>query len=556
MMLASIFIKTIRDRWKGWAIATFSLSTMLYFAMWAYEGIGVEIYTSLPEVYRSVLGISQNADVGSLAIGVLIGSYGAMTIASMALTMGAGSIAGEESKGTLGLLLGNPKSRTHVLVSKAASMISLTALGILALWGITHLMAAALDVSIEGMDVGALYLHLLLISLFFGFLAMAIGAWTGKRGAALGTSIGVMVISFVAVGILPLVKGAEEFVKVFPWYYFTGSDPLLNGIEWGHIGVLLAGSAGLGIAGVIGVNRRDLKSQAVGVTLLDRLRANPMTEKVIGRLAGSARVSSIWVKTASEYQVHFTITAATMFFLMGLMMGPFYTAIPKEVFSAIKDLPEAMMNMLTMFGGGDITTAEGWYQIETFGMMAPLAVMVVAVAIGAGALAGEESRRTMGLLLANPVKRSKVVLEKSWTMVLYAFAVGAVTFAGVALGSVLGGLGMNTWYIAATCLLQSLVGLVFGALALALSAGTGRKNVAISGAIGAGLGFFLLNGLAFLNDTMANLAAWSPFYYYLGNDPLNNGMDWGNAAVLAAICVVLIAVSIVLFQRRDIRQTG
>ena len=59
-----------------------------------------------------------------------------------------------------------------------------------------------------------------------------------------------------------------------------------------------------------------------------------------------------------------------------------------------------------------------------------------------------------------------------------------------------------------------------------------------------------------LNETMAGWARWPPFHYYLGNDSLKNGMDWGNAAVLAAVCAVLIAASFVLLQRRDIRQTG
>ena len=75
-------------------------------------------------------------------------------------------------------------------------------------------------------------------------------------------------------------------------------------------------------------------------------------------------------------------------------------------------------------------------------------------------------------------------------------------------------------------------------------------------AVGAGIGFHVFNSLTEINDTLTDWAGWSPFHYYLGNDPLNNGMDWGNAAVLAAISVVLIAASLVFFQRRDIRQTG
>jgi ABC-2 type transport system permease protein len=552
-MLASVFAKTLRDNWRSWVIAVASLSAMLLLSMWAYREIDLSFYTSLPEVYRSMLGIPENADVASLAINAHMGSYGAMTVAAIALGMGAASIAGEERAGTIALLLANPRSRTHVLASKAASMVLLVGLAILGLWGAIHLAALALGISIAGLNVGALTFHLFVSTLFYGFLAMAIGAWTGNQGAGAGLAVGVMFLSFVAVGVLPLVEGAEDFVKAFPWYYFNGGDPLLNGVQWGHVGVLAAASAVLAAGALIGVNRRDLKAQSVGITFLDRLRANPFARKVIGRLAGSARVSSIWAKTAAEYQWLLAITAVYTFLVQGVMLGPMYAAIPEDLLSTFSDFPEVM---LALFGGGDITTPQGFYQIETFGMMAPVVVMVVTIAIGAGALAGEESRRTMGLLLANPIKRSRVVLEKTQTMILFAFVVGFMTFAGVALGSLIGGLGIDTGHIAATCLLQTLVGLVFGALALALSAGTGRKDVAIFGAIGAGICLHLLNGLAELNDAIAGWAKLSPFHYYLGNDPLNNGMDWSHAAVLAGVTIALIALSVLLFQRRDLRQTS
>ena len=552
-MLTTVFTKTIRDRWLGWTIAVVCLILLVLYGMAVYRQIDLSIITSLPEAYISLLGIRDDVDAGGLAIGAIQGLYGAVTLAAMALVMGAASIAGEERDGTIGLLLGNPKGRTHVLVSKAGAMVLLAALSVLILWGVVYLIAALLDVEIGGLDVGALSLHMFFNVLFYGFLAMAISAWTGNRGAAAGVTTAVLVLSFFAVGLLPLIEDLKDLTKAFPWYYFDGSEPVYNGVNWGHLGVLLAGAAVFAVIAVIGVNRRDLKGQSVGITLVDRLRGNPLTRKVVGQLAGSARVSSIWLKAASEYQGLLLVTAAVMFLMMGIMMGPFYKAIPEETLTAFEGLPEAL---IALAGGGNISTPEGWYQIETFGLMAPISVMVVTIAIGAGALAGEESRRTMGLLLANPVRRSKIVLEKSWTMALYAFVVGFATFAGVALGSLLADLGMDIGNIAATCLLQTLLGLAFGMLALALSAGTGRTRIAIFVTIGAALVSHLLNGFTALNESIADVTRWLPFYYYLGNDPLNNGMDWGHGAILAGLAVVLIALSILLFERRDLRQTG
>ena len=554
-MLASVFAKTTRDRWKGMAIAMFSLGLLLWMVMAVYQDIDISVYSDLPEVFLSIMGIPEGADVASLAVGVLYGFYGALTLAGLAVSMGSSSVAGEERDGTIGLLLGNPKSRTNVLVSKAASMLLLVGLGALALWGAAPLIAGILDVRMGGMQVGPYALHLFVNALFYGFLAMAIGAWTGKRGLASGVSAGVMALGFVAVGIFPIIEGWENVAKVFPWYYFDNGQPVINGIQWGDLAVLMGAIVVLAAIALVGVNRRDLRSHNVGVTLLDRLRGSPLTQKIVDRLAGATRVSRISIKTASEHQGLLIVSAYIMFFLMGVLMGPLYGLMDQTLLDFTKQIPEELWAFVGA-AGGDMSTAEGFYEAETFGLMAPIAVIVVTAVIGARALAGEEQNRTMGLLLANPIKRSRVVVEKALAMVVYAIAVGFSTFLGVRLGSVLGGLGINAGNIAATSLLATLVGLVFGTLALALSAATGRVRVAIFGTVGAALVFHLVNSFASLNDSLAGWARVSPFSYYLNTHPLQNGMDWGNGAILAGLTVVLVALSVVMFQRRDLRQTG
>ena len=138
-------------------------------------------------------------------------------------------------------------------------------------------------------------------------------------------------------------------------------------------------------------------------------------------------------------------------------------------------------------------------------------------------------------------------------MVLYATIVGVAAFLGTWLGSVIGDQGMDVWNIASICILVTLVGIVGGALALAIGSGTGRKGGAIWGAVGVMVAMHVMNSLG----EIAENPWWqklSPFYYYLGGDPLNNGLAWGDAAVLAAVAAVLIAVSFPLFQRRDVRE--
>lgn len=554
-MLATVFTKTFRDRWRATAIALVALVVTLLLAMSVYARFDFSIYDDLPEAFRSLMNIPDNADAGSLAIGVLAGLYGSFTLAGLAISMGSASIAGEEKAGTMGILLGNPKSRTHILFSKMANMLLLTALGVVVLWIAAYAVSGVLNVNLGDMQIGSYMLHLYANVILYGMLALAIGAWTGSRGLASGVPAGIMVVGFIAVGVFPLIEGWENIAKVFPWYYFDGADPMNNGASPGHLAVLFGSSVALGATAFVGVNRRDLRSQTVGTTLLDRLRANPLTQKVVDRLAGSTRVSRIWIKTASEHQGLLIIVAYVMFLIMGVLMGPLYALMDQTLLQYTDQLPEELWAFVGSEGGG-MGTAEGFYEVETFGLTVPIAVMVVSIAIGSRALAGEEANRTMGLLLANPIKRRKVVIEKAYAMAALTLVVGFATWAGVWVGSLLGGLGMSPLNIAAASVLGSLVGLVFGALALALSAATGQVRVAASVTVGVALVAYLINSISILNDTVEGVAAFTPFDYYLTSDPLNNGMHWGHGAVLLGATVLLIVAAVFLFDRRDLRQSA
>lgn len=552
-MLATVVTKTFLDRWRGVVIGALSLSVLFFFGMAVYRDIDLSVYTSLPEAMRSLMNIPADADVGALAYGAILTSYGALTLASLAIAMGSASIAGEERMGTMGLLLGNPKSRTHILVSKAVNVVLLSGIGAGIMWLAGLVVPVTLDVDVMGIAVGALALHMFFVAVFHGYLAMAVGAWTGKTSVASGTAVAVMVISFFAVGLLPLVSGLEDGVKAFPWYYYSGSNPHINGVDRGHLVVLFAATLVFAVLAAIGVNRRDLRENTTRTSMLDRLRANPTTQRIVDRLAGSARVSRIWIKTASENQGVLIVVAYVMFLMMGLLIGPMYTFIDDTLASLTDAFPE---ELLAMFGGGDMSTPEGFYQLETYGLMAPIAFSVVTVLIGARALAGEEANRTMGLLLANPIKRSTVVLEKTAAMVVHASVVALALFAGVVGGSMLGRLGMSPGRIAATTALAMLIGLVFGALALLLSAATGRTRVAVYGTVGLALFLYVANGFLPFAAGLDNLVYFGPFHYYLSSDPLLNGMHWGHGGVLLAAFITLVIGAVFAFDRRDLRQTG
>lgn len=549
-MFANIFTKSIRDRLGSGVLGALVVGILVVFSLWVYKDVDLSFYYELPSAILDMMGINPaGGGVGAMAYGAMYNFIGAIVVAATAIGIGASSIAGEEQRGTFGLLLGNPVSRRGVLVAKTASLVVVVAVMGVLLWATGLLAAGIVDVDTTGLHLGAVSFSIALNGLLYGLMALGIGAWTGKRGMASGVSAAVMVVGYLAASLLPLAD-LEGLARIFPWYYYSSGDPLNNGLDWGDVSVLVGLCVLFFVVAWVGIQRRDLREKGTDVTLLDRLRANPMTGRFMERIAGSARVSRLSVKTASEFQGLLTVTAAIMFY-MGVLIPPLFNLLPDDFVQIFASFPDAMVAMI---GGIDMSTPTGFLSGEVFSLVGPISVIVLLASMGGRALAGEEEAQTMGLLLSNPLSRKQVIGEKTAAMVAYAFVFGLLTALATWIGVRIAGLDEVTLEgIVSISFLLSLFGLVFGGLALLVSAAVGRRRQATLVTAAMALATWFMFSFFPLSEATAPLAGFSPFHWYLSSDPLLNGMDWVGAALLAGTFVVLVIASIPLFQRRDLR---
>lgn len=217
----------------------------------------------------------------------------------------------------------------------------------------------------------------------------------------------------------------------------------------------------------------------------------------------------------------------------------------------LDQMPEAFRALFAS-SGADLSTGAGYVQVELLSFMAPMLVLIYAINAGAAAVAGEEDRHTLDLLLANPVSRSRVVLDK-----LAAMAVGVLVLVGstgLALGLLgpLGDLHLPLAGVSAAMLHLALLGLVFGCLALALGALIGHVTVARSVPAVVAVVAYVVNGLATVVSWLEPVRKASPFYQYIGHDPLRHGVSLAAVAVALGTAAVLAAVAIWGFRRRDV----
>src|SRR5512146_3292407 len=218
-----------------------------------------------------------------------------------------------------------------------------------------------------------------------------------------------------------------------------------------------------------------------------------------------------------------------------------------ELNKMVDDYPDALKAFFGIGQDVDYTSAVGYLNSELFSFMLPLLLLVAAIGAGARSTAGEEESGTLDLLLANPLSRRRLVLDKLSALVTEITILGLVFWVSLVVGCKIVGMHISSAHLGQATAAAALLAVAFGALALFVGAVTGRRGVAIAVAA------YLLNSLAELVDFLRPLRGASPFYHYVTQDALRAGLGLGHCAVLIALALAAAAAAIATFNRRDLR---
>ncbi len=262
---------------------------------------------------------------------------------------------------------------------------------------------------------------------------------------------------------------------------------------------------------------------------------------------------SVWAKTLRDQRRALLAWSAALVLLVGMYAG-FYPSFHESssYTDLIDQMPKALRDLFTAGAGGDLSSGPGYIYMEMLSFMAPTLMLIYAIGTGAQAIAGEEERHTLELLLATSLTRRRLVLDKwlalaAGTMILAA----AMGFAIVGFGAATG-MGLSTVNVVASMLHLALLALVFGAFALLIGAATGR--VALARGVPAALAVvaYLVNGFGVSVSWLAPARKFSPFFQYVGHDPIRDGFSMVAIVVAATTLLVLLVVAIRLLRRRDL----
>jgi ABC-2 type transport system permease protein len=206
-----------------------------------------------------------------------------------------------------------------------------------------------------------------------------------------------------------------------------------------------------------------------------------------------------------------------------------------------------------LFGvSGPLTTPSGWLNANLYANFVPLVVLLVAIAYGASALAGQNEDGTLALVATLPVSRRSLVLQKFAALCALIVPVSAATFACVLAGRAFQ-LPVDIAVLVEISVGVVLLGAVFGALALLLGALTGSRGIALGVSSALAAVAYLISSLAPVVPVIHTIRLISPFYWSVGAGQISTGLGRGHALALTVTAAVLLAAAVLAAERMDVR---
>jgi len=245
--------------------------------------------------------------------------------------------------------------------------------------------------------------------------------------------------------------------------------------------------------------------------------------------------------------------------LLGWMLGltaivgmyvPLYPSIGcnPEFIAIIESLPPELVSALNY---DQITTSAGYTQGTVYGLLGFALVTIAAVVWGASAIAGDEERGTLELVVARGAGRTQLVLERLLAVVakLVALAVW-VSILVLALNEP-SELGLEFEGIVAGGLALLGSGMLTATIGIAVGALTGRRGVATGAAAGVAVLGYALSAIANQSADLEWLRGFSPYAWAYHSEPLANGLDASLWALYSAAALMSV-IAVLAFRRRDI----
>ncbi len=265
-----------------------------------------------------------------------------------------------------------------------------------------------------------------------------------------------------------------------------------------------------------------------------------MLDSVFGKTLWERRISILW----------WMLGVAAL----ALLTVAFWPTLRDESGFAdiFESLPQGMLALFGVNSVAELLTPAGFISSRLYASVGPILLVVFAISVGTAIVAGEEDRGTMDLLLAQPVSRTRIVLEGAVAMVVLVTILAVTLFTVLLITTPVFDLELSLNGLLAANIGVALLALVYGACALAIGAISGNRAVTLGIATALVVTGWFVNGLAEIVDQLEPVQKVSPFHWFLRGNPLAAGFDVGSLVLLLIVAVAFVGIAVWGFNRRDL----
>ena len=454
----------------------------------------------------------------------------AILYAIWAVLAATGAARGDEERGLTELWLASGVSRARWLIGRAGGFVVAAAASIAVGMLITALGAAIAGDPLPPGGVVAESVDFLAISAWaFGLGLLVAQVFLTRRSAAL-TACGLLILLFLLNSAIRsgIDVGAARWLS--PFFYFDRSTPLLDGgaLDGSAAAVLVATGAVLGALATIAFLRRD-----VGGTIVKRRGrvAAPTSRPSRDRLLRMPVLAA--VDQQRGWIVGWTIGLA--------ILAYFLVSITKVLVDVLRATP-GLTQYLEATG---VSSYSEFVGVIWFGTA--LLVVAIYVVVQANGWAADDAEGRLELVLAQPVSRGRVALERIASLLVGVAVIATASTLVAYLTANANGLDLPAGRTAIAGLLMVPVAFALGGVGQALVGWRPRSAVVILG---------IVTVTSYFTQQFAPIFRWPDWttrtsVFALYGMPMSRD-DWPGIAVLIGLGVAGTMIAVAALRRRDV----
>ena len=241
--------------------------------------------------------------------------------------------------------------------------------------------------------------------------------------------------------------------------------------------------------------------------------------------------------------------------ILGFYISYAYSSFAEDIDvwnELLANFPEELMYFFGGSEGMDMSTFAGFLNLEIFGLMGPIMLIIVGINSGTHIVAGELNNKTLEMVMSTSIGKNKYLFQQILVMVTRIVIISIILWSNFFIFSNLFNLELDLKNLTAIVFHLTLLSLSIASFSLLIGSITGNKSTTLGLSAGIAVLSYFINSISPMIKGIENIKYLSVFYYYKHSEPLINGVNLGSVSVMLFISLLFIILSFVAFKYKDL----